>query len=121
VVIGQGAMIADEFDIGAKFAVFADPEGSIGLLLSHPEWRLGRGQPVQMTVRIDGQVFRGMAVPDEKSFLEVDGVSKAFLLALYRGQQGRIEIAHYRFDMTNLADAAAAIDDLERYKQTASR
>jgi hypothetical protein len=71
-------------------------------------------------VRIDGEVFKGTAVPNE-GFLEVGGVSKAFVAALYRGRKGHIEVGEYRFDMTNLADAAAAIDDLARYQQTSSR
>jgi hypothetical protein len=121
VVIGEGAMIVDEFDNGAKFAILAYPEGKIGLLLSHPDWHLKRGQQVEMVVRIDGEVFGGSAVVNEKGFLEVVGVSKALVAALYRGRKGRIEVADYRFDMTNLADAAAAIDDVVRYQQTASR
>jgi hypothetical protein len=116
VVIGEGAMIVDEFDNGAKFAILAYPEGKIGLLLSHPDWHLKRGQQVEMVVRIDGEVFGGSA-----GFLEVDGVSKALVAALYRGRKDRIEFADYRFDMTNLANAAAAIDDVVRYQQTASR
>jgi hypothetical protein len=43
-----------------------------------------------------------MAVLNEKGFLELDGVSEAFLLALYRGRQGLIELGEYRFEMTNL-------------------
>jgi hypothetical protein len=121
VVIGQGSMIVDEFDNGAKFAILAYPEGKIGLLLSHPDWRLKRGQQIELTVRIDGEVFKGTAVINEKGFLEVDGVGKAFVAALYRGRKGQIEVGDYRFDMTNLADAAAAIDDLVRYQQTVSR
>jgi hypothetical protein len=121
VVIGQGSMIVDEFDNGAKFAILAYPEGKIGLLLSHPDWRLKRGQQIELTVRIDGEVFKGTAVVNEKGFLEVEGVSKALVAALYRGRKGQIEVADYRSDMTNLADAAAAIDDLARYQQTSSR
>jgi hypothetical protein len=121
VLIGQGAMIVDEFANGSKFAILAYPEGKFGLLLTHPEWRLQRGQQVEMSIRIDGEVYKGKAVANEGGMLEVDGISKALLTALYRGQQGRIEIADYRFDMTNLADAAAAIDDVIAHLKTASR
>lgn len=121
VVVGEGAMIIDEFDNGAKFGVLAYPGGKFGLLLSHPEWRLTAGQSVEMIVRIDGEAFKGTAVANEKGLLEVDGVSKELVTALYRGRTGQIEVGKYRFDMTNLADAAAAIDSLARYRQAASR
>jgi hypothetical protein len=114
-------MIVDEFANGSKFAILAYPEGKFGLLLTHPEWRLQRGQQVEMSIRIDGEVYKGKAVANEGGMLEVDGISKTLLTALYRGQQGRIEIADYRFDMTNLADAAAAIDDVIAHLKTASR
>jgi hypothetical protein len=51
----------------------------------------------------------------------VDGASKELLKALYNGRKGRIEVGEYSFDMTNLADAAAAIDDVVTHMQQASR
>jgi hypothetical protein len=121
VLIGEGAMIYDQFDNGAKFAILAYPEGKLGLLLTHPEWRLRAGQRVEMSIRIDGDVYKGKAVANENGMLEVDGVSKELLKALYNGRTARIEVGEYRFDMTNLADAAAAIDDVAAHLQRASR
>ncbi|MBV8186366.1 MAG: hypothetical protein JO339_03930 [Alphaproteobacteria bacterium] len=121
VLIGQGAMIYDQFDNGAKFAILAYPEGKFGLLLSHPEWHLKAGQPAEMSIRIDGDVYKGKAVANENGMLEVDGVSKDLLKALYNGRKGRIEVGEYGFDMTNLADAAAAIDDVVAHMERASR
>jgi hypothetical protein len=120
-MVGQGAMIVDQFDNNAKFAILVYPEGKVGLMLSHPDWHLTKGQQVQMTINIDGHVFKGTAVAGDGSVLEVDGVSKELATAFYKGQKGRIEVGQYKFDMTNLADAAAAIDDVIHYKQTASR
>lgn len=111
VVLGKAAMIVDEFANGARFAILAHPEGKLGLLLSHPGWRLKAGQRAEMSVRIDGETFKGTAVANEKGVLEVEDASKDLLKALYRGRKGRIEVGDYSFDMTNLADAAAVIDD----------
>jgi hypothetical protein len=62
-----------------------------------------------MSIDIDGDVYTGKAVVNEKGLLEVEGVSKDLLNTLYNGRKGQIEV--YRFTMSNLADAAAAIDD----------
>jgi hypothetical protein len=121
VLIGQGAMIYDQFDNGAKFAILAYPEGKFGLLLSHPEWHFKAGQRPELSISIDGDVYKGKAVVNENGMLEVDGVSKDLLKALYNGRKGRIEVGEYSFDMTNLADAAAAIDDVVAHMQRASR
>ena len=122
VAIGQGgAMIVDEFENGAKFAILAFPNGSFGLLLTDPQWRLQKGQRTEMSINIDGQVYKGEAVVNKDGMLEVDGVSRDLLKALYRGRQGRIDVANYRFDMNNLADAAAAIDAVIAHLKTASR
>ncbi|MFO1159404.1 MAG: hypothetical protein U1E60_11240 [Reyranellaceae bacterium] len=120
-LIGDGAMFIDQFDNGAKFAILAYPEGKVGLLLTHPEWRLKAGQRVEMTIRIDNDLYKGTAVANEQGMLEVDGASKDLLPALYRGRKGRIEVANYSFDMTNLADAAAVIDEAVARLRTASR
>lgn len=111
VVLGKAAMIVDEFANGARFAILAHPEGKLGLLLTHPDWRLKAGQRAEMSVRIDGETFKGTAVANEKGVLEVEDASKDLLRALYRGRKGRIEVGDYSFDMTNLADATAVIDD----------
>jgi hypothetical protein len=121
VLIGQGAMVYDQFDNGAKFAILAYPEGKFGLLLSHPEWHLKAGQGAELSISIDGDVYKGKAVVNDNGMLEVDGVSKELLKALYNGRKGRIEVGGYSFDMTNLADAAAAIDDVVTHMQRASR
>ena len=121
VLIGQGAMVYDQFDNGAKFAILFYPEGKFGLLMGHPEWHLKAGQQASMTVRIDGDVYTGKAVANDNGLLEVDGVSKELLKALYNGRKGRIEVGDYSFDMTNLADAAAAIDDVIAQLKIASR
>ena len=116
-IIGKGAMIVDEFKNGARFAILAYPEGKLGLLLTHPDWRLKAGQRAEMSVRIDGEVFKGTAVANEKGMLEVEDASRDLLKALYRGRTGRIEVGDYSFDMTNLADAAAVIDDAAAHLQ----
>jgi hypothetical protein len=64
-----------------------------------------------MSIEIDGEVYTGKAVVNDKGLLEVEGVSKDLLKALYNGRKGRIEVGEYSFTMSNLADAAAAIDD----------
>lgn len=121
-LVGQGAMIIDEFQNGAKFAIVVYPEGKAGLMLMHPDWKLQKGQQVEMIVRIDREVYKGTATAIEHNVLAVDGASKDLLQTLYRGRQGRIEVPNFSFDMTNLADAAAVIDDeLARLKTTASR
>ena len=120
-LVGQGAMIVDEFANGSKFAILAYPEGKLGLLLTHPDWRLKRGQRAEMSIRIDGELFEGTAVANEHGMLEVDGVAKDLLKALYNGRKGRIEVGDYSFDMTNLADAAAVIDKAVAHLQSASR
>lgn len=120
-LVGDGAMIVDEFANGSKFAILTYPEGKLGLLLTHPDWRLKQGQRAEMSIRIDGEVFKGTAVADEHGMLEVDGASKDLLKALYNGRQGRIEVGGYSFDMTNLADAAAVIDKAVAHLQAASR
>jgi len=122
VAIGQGgAMVIDEFDNGAKFAILAYPNGGFGLLLTDPLWRLQKGQRTELSITIDGRVYKGEAVVSKHGMLEVDGVSPELLKALYRGRQGRIEVANYRFDMNNLADAAAAFDAVISHLKTASR
>jgi hypothetical protein len=121
IAIGHGAMIVDEFENGARFAILAFPNGSFGLLLTDPQWRLQKGQRTEMSINIDGQVYKGEAVVNKDGMIEVDGVSRDLLKALYRGQKGRIDVANYRFDMNNLADAAAAIDAVIAHLKTASR
>ncbi|MGD9881185.1 MAG: hypothetical protein AB7F22_21340 [Reyranella sp.] len=111
VVLGKAAMIVDEFANGARFAILAHADGKLALLLSHPDWRLKAGQRAEMSVRIDGETYKGTAVANETGVLEVEDASKDLLKALYRGRKGRIEVGDYSFDMTNLADAAAVIDD----------
>jgi len=120
-LVGDGAMIVDEFANGSKFAILAYPEGKLSLLLTHPDWRLKQGQRAEMAIRIDGEVFKGTAVADQYGMLEVDGASKDLLKALYNGRKGRIEVGDYSFDMTNLADAAAVIDKAVAHLRSASR
>jgi hypothetical protein len=119
--IGQGAVVVDEFKGGAKFAIVAFPSGSFGLLLANPQWRLQAGQRIEMSITIDGHAYKGQAVVNKDGMLEVDGVSRDLLKALYRGRQGHIEAANYRFNLANLADAAAAIDAAIAHVKTASR
>jgi hypothetical protein len=120
-LVGQGAMIVDEFQNGAKFAIVVYPEGKAGLMLMHPDWKLQKGQQVEMVVRIDREAYKGTATAIEDNVLAVDSVSKDLLQGLYRGRQGRIEVPNFSFDMTNLADAAAVIDDTLARLKTASR
>ena len=121
VLVGEGAMIIDEFANGSKFAIVAYPEGKFGLMLMHPEWRLKAGQRAEMSVKIDGETYKGTAVANDKGILEVDGCSKDMLKALYRGRQGRIEVGDYSFTMTNLADAKSVIDAVLAHLQASSR
>ena len=121
VLVGEGAMIIDEFANGSKFAIVAYPEGKFGLMLMHPEWRLKAGQRAEMSVKIDGETYKGTAVANDKGILEVDGCSKDMLKALYRGRQGRIEVGDYSFTMTNLGDAKAVIDAVLAHLKTAAR
>ena len=121
VLVGEGAMIIDEFANGSKFAIVAYPEGKFGLMLMHPEWRLKAGHRAEMSVKIDGEVYKGTAIANGKGILEVEGASKDMLKALYRGRQGRIEVGDYSFTMTNLADAKAVIDAVLAHLKTASR
>jgi len=120
VLVGEGAMIIDEFANGSKFAIVAYPEGKFGLMLTHPEWRLKAGQRAEMSVKIDGETYKGTAVANDKGILEVDGCSKEMLKALYGGRQGRIEVGDYSFTMTNLADAKSVIDAVLAHLKTGS-
>jgi hypothetical protein len=117
VVVGKAAMIVDQFDTGAKFAILAYPNGKLSLLLSHPDWRLRAGHRVEISVKIDNEVFKGTAVANDKGVLEVDNASKDLLEAVYRGRKGRIDAGEYYFTMNNLADAAAVIDDAAAHLQ----
>jgi hypothetical protein len=121
VAVGKGAMIVDEFTNGAKFAVLIYPDGKLGLRLSQPNWEFKPGQEVQMTFEVDGDGFRGTATVNEKGMLEVEGVNKRVLETLYRGRRALINAGGYRFEMSKLADAAAVIDAVVQYQQTASR
>ncbi|WP_395714224.1 hypothetical protein [Reyranella sp.] len=121
VLVGEGAMIIDEFANGSKFAIVTYPEGKFGLMLMHPDWRLKAGQRAEMSVKIDGETYKGTAVANDKGILEVDGCSKDMLKALYRGRQGRIEVGDYSFTMTNLADAKSVIDAVLEHLKMASR
>ncbi|MGE0577049.1 MAG: hypothetical protein AB7F22_26740 [Reyranella sp.] len=121
VLVGERAMIIDEFANGSKFAIVAHPEGKFGLMLMHPEWRLRAGQRAEMSVTIDGEVYKGTAVADDRGILEVDGCSKEMLQKLYRGREGRIEVGNYSFTMTNLGDAKAVIDAVLAHLKVASR
>ena len=121
VLVGDGAMIIDEFANGSKFAIVAHPEGKFSLMLMHPEWRLKAGQQAAMLVKIDGEVYKGTAVANDKGILEVEGASREMLQRLYRGRQGRIEVGDYSFTMTNLADAKAVIDAVLAHLKMASR
>lgn len=121
VMVGEGAMIIDEFANGSKFAIVAYPEGKFGLMLMHPEWRLKAGQRAEMSVTIDGETYKGTAVANDKGILEVDGCSKEMLQKLYRGRQGRIEVGDYSFTMTNLTDAKSVIDAVLAHLKMASR
>jgi len=121
VQIGQGALVYDQFDNGAKFGILLHPEGRFGLMLSHPEWRLRKGQQVDMSIRIDDEVYNGKAVVNESGVLEADNVGKALVTAVYRGRKGRITVGDYHFDMNNLADAAATIDDVMASLKRAAR
>ncbi|MFO1159420.1 MAG: hypothetical protein U1E60_11320 [Reyranellaceae bacterium] len=120
-LVGEGVMIVDEFANGSKFAIVTYPQGRFGLLLTHPDWRLKAGQRAEMSVKIDGEAYKGTAVVNEHGMLEVESASKELLQALYRGRQGRIEVGDYSFTMTNLADAAAVIDAVVSHLKTASR
>lgn len=120
VLVGEGAMIIDEFANGSKFAIVAYPEGKFGLMLTHPEWRLKAGQRAEMSVKIDGETYKGTAVANDKGILEVDGCSKEMLKALYGGRQGRIEVGDYSFTMTNLSDAKSVIDAVLAHLKTGS-
>jgi hypothetical protein len=119
--VGEGAMIVDEFDNGAKLAFLFYPDGKVGLMLSHPKWDLKRGDEVTMRVEVDGSGFRGAAVVKENGIVEVATINPRVVEALYRGRSGIVEVGQYSFEMTNLANAAAAIDSLVSYQKTATR
>ena len=67
-----GAILVDEFNNDAKFAVLVSKD-QIGLMLAYPNWEFRPGQQVQMTFEVDGEGFRGTATVDEKGMLVVDG------------------------------------------------
>jgi hypothetical protein len=66
VKVGSGVAIIDEFGNGAKLMVLIAPNGKLGLLLSHPDWRLKQGQQAEMTIRIDGDDGRLPAPPEDR-------------------------------------------------------
>jgi len=120
-LVGQSAVIVDEFNNGARFAIVAHADGRFGLMLSHPEWRLKQGQRASMKVTIDGETFQGTAVANGHGMLEIPDASKDMLKTLFRGRQGRIEVGDYSFDMTNLADATAVAQAAVKHLETAAR
>jgi hypothetical protein len=121
VKVGSSVAIIDEFGNGAKLIVLIGSSGKLGLMLSHPDWRLKQGQQAEMTIRIDGSSFKGTVVANENGMLEANDLNSAFLKRLHSGRSGMIEVGGYSFEMTNLADAAAAMDGYLRYLKTASR
>jgi hypothetical protein len=121
VAIGKGALIVDEFTNGAKFGVLIYPSGKLGLMLAQPNWEFKSGQEVQMTFEVDGEGFRGTATVNENGMLEVADVNQRVLEVLYRGRTAVINAGGYRFEISKLSDAAAVIDAMVKYQQTASR
>lgn len=97
------------------------PEGNPGLMLTHPNWKLQKGHQMEMIVRIDGEVYPGTATAIENNVLTVNSVSRDLPKTLYRGRQGRIEVPNFSFEMTNLADAAAVMNDTLAHLKSASR
>ena len=120
-LVGEQAVIVDEFNNGARFAIVAHANGRFDLVLTHPEWRLKQGQRASIKVTIDGDGYQGTAVANGHSMLEVANASQDMLRALFRGRQGRIEVGDYGFDMTNLADATAVAQAAVKHLKTASR
>ena len=120
-LVGEQAVIVDEFNNGARFAIVARADGRFGLVLTHPEWRLKQGQRASIKVTIDGDAYQGTAVVNGHGMLEVADASKDMLKALFRGRQGRIEVGDYSFDMTNLADATAVTQAAVKHLETAGR
>lgn len=119
-VVGERKAVTHEFADGAAFAIFADPNGEASLRLTHPTWRFRQGQRVAISIDIDGHVFKGISIANRCGMLDV-AVSKALVVAVYRGNQALIEIGEHRLIITTLADAAAAIDDLIADAKTGPR
>ena len=120
-LVGKSAVIVDEFNNGAKFAIVAHADGRFDLALSDPEWRLKQGQRASIKVTIDGDAYQGTAVANGQGMLEVADASKDMLKALFRGRQGRIEVGDYSYDMTNLADATSVAQAAVKHLNTAAR
>ena len=115
-------MVVDQFDNKAKVGILIYPEGKVGMMLTHPEWHLTKGQVVSMSIEIDGRKFQGRAAAADENTLNVDSIGKELAKAFYNGRSGRIVVGQYELQMTNLANAAAAIDDVPRYRRrTAER
>jgi hypothetical protein len=110
-VVGAQKVVAHDFHDGATFAIFAHQNGDVSLRLADPTWRFRQGQRVDISIDIDGRVFKGVAVANRCGVLDV-AASKALVVAFYRGNQALIEVGEHRLAMDTLADAAAVIDDL---------
>lgn len=120
-LVGESAVIVDEFDNGARFAIVAHADGRFGLVLTDPEWRLKQGQRASIKVTIDGEAYQGTAVANGQGMLEIPDASKDMLKALFRGRQGRIEVGDDRYNMNNLADATAVAQAAVKHLKTAGR
>ena len=118
---GPAALVYDRFDNGAKFAIVFQPEGRLGLMLSHPQWHLRKGQEVEVSIHIDREVYNGKAMVNDSGVLEADDVGKALVTAFYRGHKAQIVVGDYTFDMNSLPDAAAVIDDVLASQRRAGR
>jgi len=121
VCIGRMLLVIDEFEDGSHFAIVDRADGKFGLVLSSPRWHLTKGMRLRMTINIDGRVFSGDVQVISETMLALDDVGKEFVVALYGGQRATIEVGQYSAEVTQLADAAAAIDDAVRYQVAAAR
>jgi len=118
--IGSASMIVADFQDGSKFAVVIGASEKPVVFLSAPNWRLKAGQKAAIKMQIDGETYEGTAVATELGNLQIS-VDEDFLQALYRGRSAKIEVFRESFTLVNLADAAAVMDGMIHYRQTAAR
>jgi hypothetical protein len=118
---GRMLMIIDKFSDGSQFAIVDRGDGNFGVILKNPRWRLATGQRYIMTIKIDGHAFTAMSPALDETMIGLENASKDFVAALYSGHRARIEVGEFSAEITRLADAAAAMDDAIRYRQTVAR
>jgi hypothetical protein len=114
-------LIIDEFDDGSQFGFVDAGDGKIGLVLKNPSWHLSTNKRYVMTISVDGHAFSAMVPAVDETMLGLEDVSTDFVKAFLRGHRAHIQVGQDSYELRQLADAAATLDDAIRYRKNAGR